>query len=126
MARKTMDVHAKCLATGMIDGLTVICRKSAGHTDTATDLAHREHFDPSADVRWLEEGAKVWITYPNSITADRDAVVVSDDGSPKVTVKWRPRRQIRKGRDHSRANYTGTGAWHTQKIERARLEPRRR
>lgn len=123
MTRKPIDVHAKCRAFATINGRDVICRKTKSHTNT-TWSERREHYDPDAEVRWLEEGAKVWITYPNSVTADRSAVVVSDDGGPKVTVKWRPSRQIRKGRDHSRANYTGTGKWHTNKIDRERLRPR--
>lgn len=52
--RKPLDVHAKCPRIAVLLDLEletpirVMCRKSAGH-------ALPEHFDPSADRRWVDE-----------------------------------------------------------------------
>lgn len=63
---------------------------------------------------------KVWITYPNSINADRDAQVLEDDGGAKVLVRWRTRYHNGRGRN----GWGWTGKVHDQSIPRDRLKPR--
>jgi hypothetical protein len=66
------------------------------------------------------DGQAVWITYPDSITADRDASVVTDEGGPKVLVRWQATRSTGRGRP------VGTGVYHEQRIPRERLKPQGR
>lgn len=89
--------------------------------------ARRVREEPPAldDALKYTTGDRVWITYPDSITADRGAQVVSDDGGTLVQVRWQARRKIRSHRPAHRTNMTGTGKWHVQRIARARLQPRR-
>jgi hypothetical protein len=64
----------------------------------------------------------VWISYPNSAAADRGAVVVDDDGGPKVKVRWQTRRPDPGRPGRRRAFYYGPE--HVQSIPRERIKPR--
>jgi hypothetical protein len=55
-----------CLATRTEDGQTLICWKSPGHI-TSRSAENREHYDPSADVRWSDDNP--------SAAADHDACI---------------------------------------------------
>lgn len=66
---------------------------------------------------------KVWITYPNSITADRAAEVVEDKGGKKVKVRWQTLRNTGRG---VKGGWVGNSDWREQNIDRDRLKPRSR
>jgi hypothetical protein len=53
-----VSIHAKCLAVETIDGRTVICGKSADHDRPDASVGRREHYDPSADMRWAAKSAR--------------------------------------------------------------------
>jgi hypothetical protein len=117
-----ISTHAKCLMTSAAFGHTVICHKSKGHEKRASTIDHRAHFDPDAEVSWLEMGTLVWITYPGSAKADRAARVIADSGGDKVTVEWRADTSGRRGGIKTRTR----GTKHTESIPWDRLRPRSR
>jgi hypothetical protein len=46
-----------CLAEHIEDGRKLTCRKCPGHVNSRS-AENREHYDPSADVRWSDDEEK--------------------------------------------------------------------
>jgi hypothetical protein len=48
------SIHARCLAVRTDATRTLVCGKSKGHTASVYP-ERRQHYDPSADVRWSND-----------------------------------------------------------------------
>lgn len=53
MKSKRAILKEKCLAVAIRDGRTLLCWKSPNHVDSTYE-SRREHYDPSADMRWTD------------------------------------------------------------------------